>query len=42
MSRMKSKLERALQTGDVPAVIAFFAGATEAEREPFAPVVAGW
>ena len=42
MSRTKAKLERALQTGDVPAVIAFFSGATEAERKSFAPVVAGW
>jgi hypothetical protein len=42
MSRTKAELERALQAGDVPAVVAFFKGATELERKPFAPGVAAW
>jgi Family of unknown function (DUF6493) len=42
MSRTTAELEHALQAGDAPAVAAFFKGATELERKPFAPVVAGW
>src|SRR5687768_8715205 len=42
MTPTKEELERALHAGDVTAVIAFFSGATEEERKPFAPIVTAW